>query len=143
MNRLRWWAGAAVATVVLAVVAVFALGVPRRSAFLAREAPKACDLVTRDGPFGAVNVCTPLGRRTPPLGTPEGTAFLFLETERGPAVVRIDYSETGRQPFTARAVEIPAWEAPGISHDTAQRLKEAVNQRGGLRTQPWTVSGRA
>ncbi|GAA2642045.1 hypothetical protein GCM10010399_89910 [Dactylosporangium fulvum] len=143
MNRLRWWAGAAVATVVLAVVAVYALGIPRRSAFVAREAPKACDLVTRDSPLGAVNGCTPLGRRTPPLGDPEGTVFLLLETERGPAAVRIDYSDTGRRPFTARAVEIPTWEAPGISHDTAERLKEAVNQRGGLQTRPWTVSGGA
>ncbi|WP_238016723.1 hypothetical protein KZZ52_19585 [Dactylosporangium sp. AC04546] len=144
MTRLRWWSIGAGAAVVVAVAFVFGLGLPRRSAFLAREAPNACALMAEGAsPFGGASVCTPLGRRTPPLGNPDGQVFLLLETSTGPAAVRIDYTRTDSADYTATAVEIPTWEAPGISHDTAERIKEGINQRGGLKTTPWVVHGAA
>ncbi|GGM73456.1 hypothetical protein ACFFX1_47365 [Dactylosporangium sucinum] len=142
MKRLRWWSVVAVAAVVVAVASVFALDLPGRTAFLAREAPKACELMAQGAsPFGGASVCTPLGRHTPPLGNPDGQVFLLLETSTGPAAVRIDYTDTGSGDYTATAVEVPTWEAPGISHDTAERIKEGINQRGGLKTVPWAVHG--
>jgi hypothetical protein len=140
MNRLRWWVGVAVAAVVVAVLSLYALGFPQRSSFLAGEEPKACELIARDSPFGSVTACTHLGRRTPVFAHPDGNVFLLLETDTGPAAVRIDYDDTtagGR--FVAHAVEVPTWEAPGISHETGERIKDAINQRGGLKTDDWAV----
>jgi hypothetical protein len=142
MSRLWWCCGVVGAAAVVAVLGVYALGLPQRSAFLAREEPNACGLVSNESPFGAVTACTRLGRRTPPFAHPDATVFLLLETDTGPAAVRIDYRNI-RKPrgFTARAVEVPTYEAPGISHETGERIQTAVDQRGGLHTDGWTIGG--
>jgi hypothetical protein len=130
--------GVAAAVVLVCGGGPFALTFPQRSAFLARQEPQACGLVARTSPFGDVTNCIDLGRRTPPLPT-AGHVFLLLETTSGPAVVRVDYVGTGDETFRATAVEVPPWESPGISHDTAERLKTGTDGRGGLKTQPWAV----
>ncbi|MEU7867617.1 hypothetical protein [Dactylosporangium sp. NPDC049140] len=138
MNRLGWAASAAAAVVLVCGGGPFAVGFPQRSSFLADQEPQACSLFARSSPFGEVSSCIDLGRRTPPLSGP-GHVFLLLETVQGPTVVRIDYEGTGKETFTATAVEVPTYEAPGISHETGERLKTGIDSRGGLRTAPWKV----
>ncbi|MEV8511844.1 hypothetical protein [Dactylosporangium sp. NPDC051484] len=138
MNRLGWAIGAAAAAVLVCVGGPFALGFPQRSAFLARQEPQACGLIARSSPFGEVTSCIDLGRRTPPLPA-DGQVFLLLETGTGTAVVRVDYSGTDDEKVRATAVEVPTWQAPGISHETGERIKTGIDGRGGLKTQPWAV----
>ncbi|WP_432991268.1 hypothetical protein [Dactylosporangium sp. CA-233914] len=138
MNRLGWAAVAAGATVLVCVGGAFAVGFPQRSSFLARQERQACSLFARTSPFGEVSSCIDLGRRTPPISGP-GHVFLLVETTAGPSVVRIDYRGTDDATFTATAVEVPTNEAPGISHETSERLKTGIDGRGGLKTQPWAV----
>jgi len=140
MNRLRWWVGVVVAAVVAVVGLVYAVGLPQRSSFLAREEPKACALASGESPFGNVVSCLLLGRRTPPFAHPDGTVFVLLETDSGPAAVRIDYTGTRNgQRFVAHAVEVQPWAVPGISHETSERIKEAITARGGLHSNDWSV----
>jgi hypothetical protein len=138
MNRLGWAATSAAAVLLVCGGGVFATGFPQRSSFLADQEKQACSLFARSSPFGEVTSCIDLGRRTPPITGP-GHVFLLLETAQGPTVVRIDYSGTDSEKFTATAVEVPTYESPGISHDTGERLKTSVDTRGGLKTAPWAV----
>lgn len=138
MRRLWISLAAAAAVALVCVGGTYAVGFPQRSAFLARQEPRACGLVARSSPFGEVTGCILLGRRTPPLSGP-GHVFLLLETGTGPAVVRVDYSGTDDNSYTAKAVEVPTWEAPGISHETGDRIKTGIDGRGGLKTAPWAV----
>jgi hypothetical protein len=141
MTALRWRLIAAAAIVVVCVVGVFAAAFPQRSAFLARQAPKACELFAPASPFGEVTSCIVLSRRTPPVADP-GHVFLLLETATGPAVVRIDYDGRDDAHVRATAVEVPTWESPGISHDTGERIKTGIDGRGGLKTAAWAVAPR-
>jgi hypothetical protein len=140
MNPLRWWLlGGVGALVVVCTLGVVAVGLPQRSSFLARQAPHACELAARDSPFGEVTNCILLSRRTPPLSGP-GHVFLLLETGTGPTVLRLDYTGTDERDFKVSAVEVPTWESPGISHDTGERIKTGIDQRGGLKTSPWAIN---
>jgi hypothetical protein len=138
MNRLGWATATAAAVVLVCGGGPFAVGFPQRSSFLADQEKQACTLFARTSPFGEVTSCIDLGRRTPPVSGP-GHVFLLLETVQGPTVVRIDYSGTDKQKFTASAVEVPTYEAPGISHETGERLKTGTDSRGGLKSTPWKV----
>ncbi|WP_433047448.1 hypothetical protein [Dactylosporangium sp. CS-033363] len=138
MNRLGWTVTTAAAVVLVCGGGAFAVGFPQRSSFLADQERQACSLFAKTSPFGEVNSCIDLGRRTPPISGP-GHVFLLLETVQGPTVVRIDYSGTDSEQFTATAVEVPTYESPGISHETSERLKTGIDSRGGLKTSPWKV----
>ena len=148
MNRLWWWLGGVVGVVVVVTGYLLATDFPGRSDALAAHQPGTCELLTggpagttgQSTPFGAVTSCMMLGRRTPPGGDPDGTVFVVLETERGPVALRVEYNGEGAA-YTADAVEIPAYLAPGISGDLANRIKDGINQRGGLRAEPWRVHG--
>ncbi|GAA3207076.1 hypothetical protein ACFO1B_19585 [Dactylosporangium siamense] len=146
MNRLWWWSGGIVGVLVVVVGYLVATGFPGRSDALAARQPGTCALLTggpegttgQSTPYGAITSCQMLGRRTTLSGDPDGTVFVMLETDRGPVTMRVEYNGEG-DAYTADAVEIPSWLAPGISGDTANRLKDGINQRGGLRAEPWRV----
>ncbi|WP_432839220.1 hypothetical protein [Dactylosporangium sp. CA-092794] len=137
-RRLRWALIITGAVLLVCVGGPFAATFPQRSAFLARQEPGACALVARTSPFGGVTGCIDLGRRTPPLYG-AGHVFLMLETGTGPAVVRLDYTGTDDESYHTTAVEVPTWEAPGVSHDTVVRLQTGIDGRGGLKARPWAV----
>lgn len=147
MKRLWWWCGAVLGVAVVVAGSLVATGFPGRSDFLARQQPGACRLITggaapgttvQTAPYGAITSCLVLGRRTDLSAAPDGAVFVLAETDHGVVALRIDYRGTGAG-FTADAVEVPQYRAPGISGDTANRIKDAVNQRGGLHTAPWQV----
>ncbi|MEV4137795.1 hypothetical protein AB0J72_37180 [Dactylosporangium sp. NPDC049742] len=142
MNRLWWWCGGVVGAVVLVTGYLIATDFPARSDALAARQPGTCGLLTAgaNAPYGVVASCMMLGRRTPPGGDPDGTVFVVLETDRGPVALRVEYNGEG-DAYTADAVEIPAYLAPGISGDLGNRIKDGINQRGGLRAEPWRVHG--
>jgi hypothetical protein len=148
MNRLWWWGGGVLGAVVVVTGYLVGTGFPARSDALAGRQPGACALVSggasgtagQSGPFGAVTSCINLGRRTPPGGDPDGTVFVLVESDRGPVALRIEYTGDG-DAYRADAVEIPAYLAPGISGDTANRIRDGINQRGGLNATPWRVHG--
>jgi hypothetical protein len=146
MNRLWWWSGGIVGVLVVVVGYLVATGFPGRSDALAVRQPGTCALLTggpegttgRSTPYGAITSCQMLGRRTTLSGDPDGTVFVMLETDQGPVTLRVEYDGDG-DAYTADAIEIPSWLAPGISGDTANRLKEAITKRGGMRAEPWRV----
>ncbi|MET7424757.1 hypothetical protein [Dactylosporangium sp. NPDC005555] len=146
MNRLWWWCGGIVGVLVVVTGYLVATGFPGRSDALAARQPGTCTLLTggpagttaQGTPYGAVTSCINLGRRTTLAGDPDGTVFVMLETDRGPVALRVEYTGDG-DAFTADAVEIPPYLAPGISGDTSNRIKDGMNQRGGLNVTPWRV----
>lgn len=146
MRRLWWWLGGVGGALIVVAGFLVATGFPGRSDALAARQPGTCALLAggpagttgQRTPYGAITSCLMLGRRTPPAGRPDGTVFVLVETDQGPVALRVEYNGDG-DAYTADAVEIPAWLAPGISADTGNRIKDGINQRGGVRAQPWRV----
>jgi hypothetical protein len=146
MKRLWWWCGGVAGVLVVVVGYLVATGFPGRSDALAARQSGTCALLTggaegttgRSTPYGAVTSCMMLGRRTTLAGDPDGTVFVVLETDRGPVALRVEYTGEG-DAYTADAVEIQPYLAPGISADLGNRIKDGINQRGGLRGEPWRV----
>lgn len=146
MKRHWWWLGGVAGVLVVVVGYLVATGFPARSDALAGRQAGTCALLTggppgttaQGTPFGAITSCMMLGRRTTLSGDPDGTVFVVVETDRGPVALRVEYNGDG-DAYTADAVEIPPYLAPGISADTGNRIKDGVNQRGGLRPEPWRV----
>ncbi|WP_326999991.1 hypothetical protein OHA72_33285 [Dactylosporangium sp. NBC_01737] len=146
MNRLWWWCGGVAGVLVVVVGYLVATGFPGRSDALAARQPGTCTLLTGgpegttagNSPYGAVTSCMMLGRRTTLAGDPDGTVFVVLETDRGPVALRVEYTGGG-DAYTADAIEIPPYLAPGISADLGNRIKDGINQRGGQRAEPWRV----
>jgi hypothetical protein len=90
-------------------------------------------------PFGAVQACRTVKTAAWPTGDVDASYVLVLETDRGPVLVRMDYYnlDAGRQ-FVAAATELsPA--SVDLPADEAVRIARAVQERGGLQDQPWTV----
>ena len=145
MKRL-WWCGGLIGVVVVVVGYLVATGFPGRSDALAARQPGTCALLTggpagttaQSTPYGAINSCMMLGRRTTLSGDPDGTVFVVVETDRGPVALRVEYDGDG-DAYTADAVEIQPYLAPGISADLGNRIKDGINQRGGRRAEPWRV----
>lgn len=146
MRRLWWWLGGVAGVLVVVVGYLVATGFPARSDTLAERQAGTCALLTggapgttaQGTPYGAVTSCMMLGRRTTLSGDPDGTVFVVVETDRGPVALRVEYDGAG-DGYTADAVEIRPYLAPGISADTGNRIKDGINQRGGVRTEPWRV----
>jgi hypothetical protein len=146
MNRLWWWCGGVAGVLVVVVGYLVATGFPGRSDALAARQSGTCALLAggpqgttgRGTPYGAVMSCMMLGRRTTLAGDPDGTVFVVLETDQGPVALRVEYTGGG-DAYTADAVEIQPYLAPGISAELGNRIKDGINQRGGTRGEPWRV----
>jgi hypothetical protein len=146
MKRLWWWCGGAAVVLVVVVGYLVATGFPGRSDALAARQAGTCTLLTggpdgttaRSTPYGTVTSCMMLGRRTTLSGDPDGTVFVVVETDRGPVAFRVEYDGDG-EAYTADAVEIQPALAPGISAELGNRIKDGINQRGGLRAERWRV----
>ena len=146
MNRLWWWCGGVIGVLVVVVGYLVATGFPGRSDALAARQSGTCALLTA-GPAGTTAQSTPYRRDH--LLHDAGPAHHAVRRpgrhrvrdpgdRPGPVTLRVEYDGAG-DAYTADAIEIPSWLAPGISGDTANRLKDGINQRGGMRAEPWRV----
>jgi hypothetical protein len=90
-------------------------------------------------PYGAIRGCRVVSMTAHVFGEVDVSYVLVLQTDMGPAVVRMDYRNTaaGRQ-YVAEAVELD----PGGAHladDDAARITQAITGRGGRQPTPWIV----
>jgi len=90
-------------------------------------------------PYGAVYACRVLDVVVPLYGEVDVSFNVLLETDTGPAVLRMDYLDidAGRH-FVAWGTELAPTGA-GLSDDEAARVRRAIADRGGRRPTPWVV----
>jgi hypothetical protein len=90
-------------------------------------------------PYGAVYACRVLDVVVPLFGDIDVSYNVLLETDTGPAVLRMDYFNTdaGRQYVTWGTELEPA--GAGLSGDEVARVRRAITDRGGRLPTPWIV----
>ena len=80
-----------------------------------------------------------LGKSTPWSGPINVSFYVILETDTGPVLARIDYSQLdwGRQ-YGAKAVELDP-SSYDVGPDEARLIENAIDNRGGLQKTPWII----
>jgi hypothetical protein len=92
-------------------------------------------------PYGAIDSCRALNGSAHLFGTVAVSSVLLLETEYGPVLVRVDYTNIDRGwQYVAVATELSPAQAGGLVPATdADRISAAIRTRGGLNPTPWTL----
>jgi len=90
-------------------------------------------------PYGAVHACRVLGGGARLFGGVEVSYTLELETDSGPVLVRLEYTnvEAGRH-YSSQAVELDPTGAD-LEGDEVERIRAAIAGRGGLQPVPWIL----